>query len=137
MNEIKIKNEFSEVDLMKGADTVKIAVEESIIKVDFFKNKMLIIMCYLDIRTKEVAEEKDIKKDKLIEFYNFLREEINLLYNSRLVESFHNAQAGTLRTFLSLKVTTDKLIKYNINFSMPINSILALITVQENLIILQ
>ena len=36
MNEIKIKNEFSEIDLMKGTDTVKIAVEESIIKVDFF-----------------------------------------------------------------------------------------------------
>lgn len=136
MNEIKIKNEFSEVDLMKEADTVKIAVEESIIKVDFFKNKMLTIMCYLDIRTKEVTEEKG-KKDKLIEFYIFLREEIYLLYNSRLVESFHDAQTGTIRTSLSLKVTTDKLIKYNINFSMPINSILASITAQENLIILE
>jgi hypothetical protein len=137
MNEIKIKNEFSEVDLMKGTDIIKIAIEESIIKEDFFKNKMLTIMCYLDIRTKEVAEEKEIKKDKLIEFYNFLREEIYSLYNSRLVESFRNAQTGTLRTFLSLKVTTDKLIKYNINFSMPINSILASITAQENLIILE
>ena len=39
MNEIKIKNEFSEVELMKGADIVKIAVEESIIKVDFLKIK--------------------------------------------------------------------------------------------------
>lgn len=136
MDEIKIKNEFSEVDLMKGTKTVKILVEESIIKEDFFKNKMLAIMCYLDIRIKEVAEEKE-KKDKLIEFYIFLREEIYLLYNSRLVESFRNAQTGTLRTFLSLKVTTDKLIKYNINFSMPINSILASITVQENLIILK
>ena len=137
MDEIKIKNEFSEVDLMKGADTVKIAVEESIEKIDFFKNKMLAIMCYLDIRTKEVAEEKEIKKDKLIEFYNFLREEIYSLYNSRLIESFRDAQTGTLRTYLSLKVTTDKLVKYNINFSMPINSILALITAQENLIILE
>lgn len=136
MNEIKIKNEFSEVDLMKEADTIKIAVQESIIKVDFFKNKMLTIMCYLDIRIKEVAEEKE-KKDKLIEFYIFLREEIYSLYNSRLVESFRNAQTGTLRTFLSLKVTTDKLIKYNINFSMPINSILASITAQENFIILE
>lgn len=136
MNEIKIKNEFSEVDLMKEADTIKIAVQESIIKVDFFKNKMLAIMCYLDIRIKEVAEEKE-KKDKLIEFYIFLREEIYSLYNSRLIESFRNAQTGTLRTSLSLKVTTDKLIKYNINFSMPINSILASITAQENLIILQ
>lgn len=136
MNEIKIKNEFSEVDLMKKADTIKIAVQESIIKVDFFKNKMLAIMCYLDIRIKEVAEEKE-KKDKLIEFYIFLREEIYSLYNSRLIESFRNAQTGTLRTFLSIKVTTDKLIKYNINFSMPINSILASITAQENLIILE
>ena len=137
MNEIKIKNEFSEVDLMKGTDIIKIAIEESIIKEDFFKNKMLTIMCYLDIRTKEVAEEKEIKKDKLIEFYNFLREEIYSLYNSRLIESFRDAQTGTLRTYLSLKVTTDKLVKYNINFSMPINSILALITAQENLIILE
>ena len=136
MNEIKIKNEFSEVDLMKEADTIKIAVQESIIKVDFFKNKMLAIMCYLDIRIKEVAEEKE-KKDKLIEFYIFLREEIYSLYNSRLIESFRNAQTGTLRTSLSLKVTTDKLIKYNINFSMPINSILALIIAQENFIILE
>lgn len=136
MNEIKIKNEFSEVDLMKEADTIKIAVQESIIKVDFFKNKMLAIMCYLDIRIKEVAEEKE-KKDKLIEFYIFLREEIYSLYNSRLIESFRNAQTGTLRTSLSLKVTTDKLIKYNINFSMPINSILASITAQENLVILE
>ena len=135
MNEIKIKNEFSEVDLLKGADTVKITVEESIEKIDFFKKKMLAIMCYLDIRTKEVAEEK--KKDKLIEFYIFLREEIYSLYNSRLIESFLNAQTGTIRTSLSLKVTTDKLIKYNINFSMPINSILASITTQENLIILE
>ncbi|PHH96614.1 hypothetical protein KST83_10685 [Fusobacterium nucleatum] len=137
MNEIKIKNEFSGIDLMKGTDIIKIAIEESIIKEDFFKNKMLTIMCYLDIRTKEVAEEKEIKKDKLIEFYNFLREEIYSLYNSRLIESFRNAQTGTLRTSLSLKVTTDKLVKYNINFSMPINSILALITAQENLIILE
>ena len=136
MNEIKIKNEFSEVDLMKEADTIKIAVQESIIKVDFFKNKMLAIMCYLDIRIKDVAEEKE-KKDKLIEFYIFLREEIYSLYNSRLIESFRNAQTGTLRTSLSLKVTTDKLIKYNINFSMPINSILASITAQENLVILE
>ena len=136
MNEIKIKNEFSEVDLMKGADTVKITVEESIEKIDFFKNKMLAIMCYLDIRTKEVAEEKE-KKDKLIEFYIFLREEIYSLYNSRLGNSFHDAQTGTLRTSLSLKVTTNELIKYNINFSMPINSILASITAQENLIILE
>ena len=94
-------------------------------------------MCYLDIRTKEIAEEKETKKDQLIEFYNFLKEEVSLLYNSRLIESFRNAQTGTLRTFLSLKVTTDKLVKYNINFSMPINSILALITAQENLIILE
>ena len=137
MNEIKIKNEFSEVDLMKGTDIIKIAIEESIIKEDFFKNKMLTIMCYLDIRTKEVAEEKEIKKDKLIEFYIFLREEIYSLYNSRLIESFRNTQTGALRTSLSLKVTTDKLIKYNINFSMPINSILALIIAQENLIILE
>ena len=137
MDKIKIKNEFSEVDLMKGANTVKIAVEESIIKEDFFKQKMLVIMYYLDIRTKEIAEEKETKKDQLIEFYNFLKEEVFLLYNSRLIESFRNAQTGTLKTFLSLKVTTDKLIKYNINFSMPINSILASITVQENLIILK
>lgn len=137
MNEIKIKNEFSEVDLMEGTNIVKIAIEESIIKEDFFKNKMLAIMCYLDIRIKEVAEEKEIKKDKLIEFYNFLREEIYSLYNSRLIESFRNAQTGTLRTFLSLRVTTNELIKYNINFSMPINSILASIAVQENLIILK
>jgi hypothetical protein len=137
MDEIKIKNEFSEVDLMEGTNIVKIAIEESIIKEDFFKNKMLAIMCYLDIRIKEVAEEKEIKKDKLIEFYNFLREEIYSLYNSRLIESFRNAQTGTLRTFLSLRVTTNELIKYNINFSMPINSILASIAVQENLIILK
>ena len=136
MNEIKIKNEFSEVDLMKGSNIVKIAIEESIIKENFFKNKMLAIMCYLDIRIKEVAEEKE-KKDRLIEFYTFLREEIYSLYNSRLIESFRDAQIGTLRTFLSLKVTTDKLIKYDINFSMPINSILALIIAQENFIILE
>ena len=122
---------------MEWTNIVKIAMEESIIKEDFFKNKMLAIMCYLDIRIKEVAEEKEIKKDKLIEFYNFLREEIYSLYNSRLIESFRNAQTGTLRTFLSLKVTTDKLVKYNINFSMPINSILDLITAQDNLIILE
>lgn len=70
MNEIKIKNEFSEVDLMKGADTVKIAIEESIVKIDFFKNKMLAVMCYLDIRIKEVAEEKE-KKTNLLNFIFF------------------------------------------------------------------
>ena len=137
MNEIKIKNEFSEVDLIERTNNIKKTVEETTEKIEFLKNKMLFIFCYLDIRTKEVTQEKGIKKDKLIEFYNFLREEIKSLYYSRLGNSFHNAQTGTIRTSLSLKLTTDKLIKYNINFSMPINSILASITGQENLIILK
>lgn len=136
MNEIKIKNKFSEVDLMKGSDTIKIAVEESIKKIDLFKSKMLFIISYLDIRIEEETQE-NIKKDELIEFYKFLKNEINSLYDSRLENSFHDAQTGTLRTSLSLKVTTNELIKYNINFSMPINSILALITAQENSIILK
>ena len=137
MNKINIKNEFSEVDLIERTNNIKKTVEETTEKIEFLKNKMLFIFCYLDIRTKEVTQEKGIKKDKLIEFYNFLREEIKSLYYSRLGNSFHNAQTGTIRTSLSLKVTTDKLIKYNINFLMPINSILASITGQENLIILE
>lgn len=136
MNEIKIKNKFLEVDLMKGSDTIKIAVEESIKKIDLFKSKMLFIISYLDIRIEEETQE-NIKKDELIEFYKFLKNEINSLYDLRLGNSFHDVQTGTLRTSLSLKVTTNELIKYNIDFSMPINSILASITVQENLIILK
>ena len=94
---------------------------------------MLFIICYLDIRINEETQEN--KKDELIEFYNFLKNEINSLYNSRLGNSFRDAQTGTLRNSLSLRVTTNELIKYNIDFSMPINSILASITAQENLII--
>ena len=135
MNEIEIKNEFLEIDLMKNSNDIKEIFEEATQKIEFLKNKMLFIICYLDIRINEETQEN--KKDGLIEFYNFLKNEINSLYNSRLGNSFHDAQTGTIRTSLSLKVTTDKLIKYNINFSMPINSILASITAQENLIILE
>lgn len=136
MDKIKIKNEFSEVDLMKGSNTIKEIIEETTTKIEFLRNKMLFIISYLDIRIEEETQE-NIKKDELIEFYRFLKNEINSLYDSRLGNSFHDVQTGTLRTSLSLKVTTDKLIKYNIDFSMPINSILASITVQENLIILK
>jgi hypothetical protein len=135
MNEIEIKNEFLEIDLMKNSNDIKEIFEEATQKIEFLKDKMLFIICYLDIRINEETQEN--KKDGLIEFYNFLKNEINSLYNSRLGNSFHDAQTGTIRTSLSLKVTTDKLIKYNINFSMPINSILASITAQENLIILE
>lgn len=135
MNEIKIKNEFLEVDLMKSSNDVKGIIEETTQKIEFLKDKMLFIICYLDIRINEETQEN--KKDGLIEFYNFLKNEINSLYNSRLGNSFYDAQTGTLRTSLSLKVTTNELIKYNINFSMPINSILASIIAQENLIILE
>lgn len=135
MNEIEIKNEFLEIDLMKNSNDIKEIFEEATQKIEFLKDKMLFIICYLDIRINEETQEN--KKDGLIEFYNFLKNEINSLYNSRLGNSFHDAQTGTIRTSLSLKVTTDKLIKYNINFSMPINSILASITTQENLIILE
>lgn len=133
MNEIKIKNEFLEVDLMKGSNDIKGIFEEATQKIEFLKGKMLFIICYLDIRINEETQEN--KKDELIEFYNFLKNEINSLYNSRLGNSFCDAQTGTLRNSLSLRVTTNELIKYNIDFSMPINSILASITAQENLII--
>ena len=135
MNGIKIKNEFLEVDFMKISNDTKGIIEEATQKIEFLKDKMLFIICYLDIRINEETQEN--KKDGLIEFYNFLKNEINSLYNSRLGNSFHDAQTGTLRASLSLKVTTNELIKYNINFSMPINSILASITFQENLIILK
>lgn len=133
MDKIKIKNEFLEVDLMKSSNTIKEIIEETTTKIEFLRDKMLFIICYLDIRINEETQEN--KKDVLIEFYNFLKNEINSLYNSRLGNSFHDAQTGTLRNSISLKVTTEKLIKYNINFSMPINSILASITAQENLMI--
>ena len=133
MNEIKIKNEFLEVDLMKGSNDIKGIFEEATQKIEFLKDKMLFIIFYLDIRINEETQEN--KKDELIEFYNFLKNEINSLYNSRLGNSFRDAQTGTLRNSLSLRVTTNELIKYNIDFSMPINSILASITAQENLII--
>ena len=135
MNGIKIKNEFLEVDFMTISNDTKGIIEEATQKIEFLKDKMLFIICYLDIRINEETQEN--KKDGLIEFYNFLKNEINSLYNSRLGNSFHDAQTGTLRASLSLKVTTNELIKYNINFSMPINSILASITFQENLIILK
>lgn len=135
MNEIEIKNEFLEIDLMKNSNDIKEIFEEATQKIEFLKDKMLFIICYLDIRINEETQEN--KKDGLIEFYNFLKNEINSLYNSRLGNSFHDAQTGTIRTSLSLKVTTNELIKYNINFSMPINSTLASITAQENLIILE
>jgi len=101
MDKIKIKNEFSEVDLIKGYNTIKEIIEETTTKIKFYRNKMLFIISYLDIRIEEETQE-NIKKDEL-----------------------------------TLKVTTNELIKYNIDFSMPINSILASITVQENLIILK
>ena len=134
MNEIKIKNEFSEVDLMKDPNTIKEIIEETTTKIEFLRNKMLFIIFYLDIRIEEETEE-NIKKYELIEFYKFLKNEINSLYNSRLGSSLYDVQTGKLINSLSLKITTEKLIKYNINFSMPINSILASITAQENLII--
>lgn len=134
MNEIKIKNEFSEVDLMKDNSITKI-VTDSIKKIDFAKGKMMFILAYLEIRIKEETQEKFIN-NKLINFYKTLKEEIFSIYNSRLANRLHIESERKIKTCLSLKTTTPKLSEWYINFSMPINSILASITVQENLIIL-
>ena len=123
MNEIKIKNEFSEVDLMKDNSITKI-VTDIIKKIDFTQGKMMFILSYLEIRIKEETQEKFVN-NKLINFYKTLKEEIFSIYNSKI------------KTSLSLKTTTPKLSEWYINFSMPINSILASITGQENLITLE
>ena len=135
MNEIKIKNEFSEVDLMKDNSITKI-VTDSIKKIDFAQGKMMFILASLEIRIKEENQEKFVN-NKLINFYKNLKEEIFSIYNSRLANRLHIESEGKIKTCLSLKTTTPKLSEWYINFSMPINSILASITAQENLIILE
>lgn len=135
MNEIKIKNEFSEVDLMKDNSITKI-VTDIIKKIDFTQGKMMFILSYLEIRIKEETQEKFVN-NKLINFYKTLKEEIFSIYNSRLENRLHIESEGKIKTSLSLKTTTPKLSEWYINFSMPINSILASITGQENLITLE
>lgn len=39
MNKINIKNEFSEVDLMKGSNTIKEIIEETTTKIEFLEIK--------------------------------------------------------------------------------------------------
>ena len=135
MDEIKIKNEFSEVDLMKDNRITKI-VTDSIEKIDFAQGKMMFILAYLEIRIKEETQEKFVN-NKLINFYKTLKEEIFLIYNSRLANRLHIESERKIKTSLSLKTTTPKLSEWYINFSMPINSILTLILCQENLIKLE
>lgn len=135
MDEIKIKNEFSEVDLMKDNSITKI-VTDSIEKIDFAQGKMMFILAYLEIRIKEETQEKFVN-NKLINFYKTLKEEIFLIYNSRLANRLHIESERKIKTSLSLKTTTPKLSEWYINFSMPINSILTLILCQENLIKLE
>lgn len=135
MNEIKIKNEFSEVDLMKDNSITKI-VTDSIKKIDFVQGKMMFILAYLEIRIKEETQEKFVN-NKLINFYKTLKDEVLSLYNSKLGSSFPMVKEGKIRTSLSLKVTTNKLLEYNISFSESINDILASILCQQNLIILK
>lgn len=135
MNEVNIKNDFLETDLMKD-DTISKIISDSCKKIDFLREKMIFILNYLEIRIEEESKE-EFKNCKLIDFYKTLKDEVLSLYNSKLGSSFPMVKEGKIRTSLSLKVTTNELIKYNINFSMPINSILASITAQENLIILK
>ena len=135
MNEIKIKNEFSEVDLMKDNSITKI-VTDSIKKIDFVQGKMMFILAYLEIRIKEETQEKFVN-NKLINFYKTLKDEVLSLYNSKLGSSFPMVKEGKIRTSLSLKVTTNKLLEYNISFSESINDILTSILCQQNLIILK
>lgn len=135
MNEIKIKNEFSEVDLMKDNSITKI-VTDSIKKIDFVQGKMMFILAYLEIRIKEETQEKFVN-NKLINFYKTLKEEIFLIYNSRLANRLHIESERKIKTSLSLKTTTPKLDEWDINFLMPINSILTSILCQENLIKLE
>ena len=133
MNEIKIKNEFSEVDLMKDNSISKI-VADSIKKIDFVQGKMMFILAYLEIRIKEETQEKFVNNE-LINFYKTLKEEVFSIYNSGLSNRLHIESERKIKTSLSLKTTTPKLSEWYINFSMPINSILASITAQEILII--
>lgn len=136
MDKIKIKNEFSEVDLMKGSNTIKEIIEETTTKIEFLRNKMLFIISYLDIRIEEESKE-EFENCKLIDFYKTLKDEVLSLYNSKLGSSFPMVKEGKIRTSLSLTVTTNKLLKYNISFSESINDILASILCQQNLIILK
>ena len=135
MNEVIIKNDFLETDLMKD-DTISKIISDSYKKIDFLRGKMIFILNYLEIRIEEESKE-EFKNCKLIDFYKTLKDEVLSLYNSKLGSSFPMVKEGKIRTSLSLRVTTNELIKYNIDFSMPINSILTLITTQENLIILK
>ena len=135
MNEVNIKNDFLETDLMKD-NTISKIISDSCEKIDFLRGKMIFILNYLEIRIEEESKE-EFKNCKLMDFYKTLKDEVLSLYNSKLGSSFPMVKEGKIKTSLSLKVTTNELIKYNINFSMPINSILASITAQENLIILE
>ena len=135
MNEVNIKNDFLETDLMKD-NTISKIISDSCKKIDFLRGKMIFILNYLEIRIEEESKE-EFKNCKLMDFYKTLKDEVLSLYNSKLGSSFPMVKEGKIKTSLSLKVTTNELIKYNINFSMPINSILASITAQENLIILE
>ena len=136
MNEIKIKNEVLEVDLMKSSNTIKEIIEETTTKIEFLRNKMLFVISYLDIRIEEESKE-EFENCKLMDFYKTLKDEVLSLYNSKLGSSFPMVKEGKIRTSLSLKVTTNKLLEYNISFSESINDILTSILCQQNLIILK
>ena len=134
MNEVNIKNNFLETDLTKDSTISKI-ISDSCKKIDFLLGKMIFILNYLEIRIEEESKE-EFKNGKLIDFYKTLKDEVFSLYNSKLRSSFPMVKEGKIRTSLSLKVTTNKLLEYNISFSESINSILTSIIFQENLIIL-
>lgn len=135
MNEVNIKNDFLETDLMKD-DTISKIISDSCKKIDFLRGKMIFILNYLEIRIEEESKE-EFKNGKLIDFYKTLKDEVLSLYNSKLESSFPMVKEGKIRTSLSLKVTTNKLLEYNISFSESINDILTSILCQQNLIILE
>ena len=135
MNEVNIKNDFLETDLMKD-DTISKIISDSCKKIDFLRGKMIFILNYLEIRIEEESKE-EFKNCKLMDFYKTLKDEVLSLYNSKLGSSFPMVKEGKIRTSLSLKVTTNKLSEYNISFSESINDILTSILCQQNLIILK
>lgn len=136
MNEINIKNEISELDLMKNNNTISKLINDSLEEINFTQEKMMLIICYLELKIKE-EEKSEYKKDKLVDFYKTLKDEVISLSNSRLITSTPMPNERKMNISMRLKVSTNKLSEYGIYFSEPINSILALIVAQESLIRLE
>lgn len=124
MDEVKTKNDFSEVDIKKEEIFKKLKDIET--KVEAYKNKVNYILQYLRFR----ISEENVYNEKSKEI---LKSVLNYLYSTDFFENTvfpENYDYIDGEMDIKIKIESTKLLKYGIDFNKPIFDIIKTIESQ-------